>query len=86
MNTYAGGITLLARFVESCANMINASVTTSTILLSTISANALIGFAIPVAVEAIAPIIPSITVAGTIAMKYEKPLTGALYPCFISRE
>ena len=69
MNAYAGGITLLARLVDSCAKIMKPSVTRRTILLSTICANALIGFAIPVAVEAIAPIRPSSTVAGTIAQK-----------------
>ncbi len=69
--------TLLAGFV-SCVNMINASVTANLILYLPSPANALIGFAIPVTVDALAPIIPSITVAGTLADT--KPLTGALYP------
>ena len=68
INTYAGGITLLARLVDSCKDD-ECQCYNQMALLSTISAKALIGFAIPVAVEAIAPMIPSITVAGTIAMK-----------------
>ena len=69
INAYAGGITLLARFVVSCAKIMNPSVTIITTLLSTISAKALIGFAFPVAVDAIAPITPRSTVAGTIDKK-----------------
>ncbi len=57
---------MLARFVVSRAKMIKPKVTTITTLLSTIYAKALMGFVFPVALDAIAPITPRRTVAGTI--------------------
>ena len=60
---------MLARLVVIWAKRMNPRVATSRTLLCTICENALMGFAIPVAVEAIAPISPRRTVVGTMAIK-----------------